>query len=309
MIPNQKERKRKMDRTIKGLAHEGKVSIVVAETTQLIETIRNLQDLTPTTTAVLGRVATISGMMGLTEIKEKEDSITVQINGKGPIGSIVSVIKKDNDKAFVKLYAQNPHVELPLNEKGKIAVGQAVGINGFLNVLKENDFTQKTYNGLVPLVSGEIAEDFTEYFAKSQQKPTVIALGVLVNKNGVKKSGGYLIQLMPDATENEIVKIENAIAASKTMSQMLEEEMSLEEIARMVTGDENALFLIQDLSIEFKCDCSKERFADGLASIGKQELDNILKEEGQANTQCHFCNQEYHFSKEDLEKIRETLEP
>ena len=296
-----------MDRTIKGLAYEGKVSVIAAETTELIETIRNLQNLTPTTTAVLGRVATISGMMGLTEIKEKEDSITVQINGKGPVGSIVSVIKRDNGTAFVKLYAQNPQVELPRKE-GKIAVGQAVGTDGFLNIIRESEFTKKSYNGLVPLVSGEIAEDFTEYFAKSQQKPTVIALGVLVDKNGVRRSGGYMLQLMPDATENEIAKIEQALEKAQPVSQMLEQNRSLEEIVRSVTGDENALFLINDLAIQFRCDCSKERFANGLASLGKNELTKIIEEDGKANTKCHFCNQEYDFSKEELEKIYEMLE-
>lgn len=297
-----------MDRTIKGLAHEGKVSIIVAETTELVEYIRTLQDLTPTTTAVLGRVATISGLMGLTEIKEKEDSITVQINGKGPIGSVVCVIKRENAKSLIKIYAQNPEIELPLNEKGKLAVGQAVGTNGFLNVIRENEMMEKSYNGLVPLISGEIAEDFTEYFAKSQQKPTVIALGVLVDQNGVKKSGGYMIQLMPDATENEISKIEQAVSNAQTVTQMLEQNKTLEEIARTVTGDENTLFLISDLEIKFQCDCSKERFADGLASIGKKELDAIIAEDGKADTKCQFCNQAYHFSKEELEEIRKMLE-
>lgn len=223
-------------------------------------------------------------------------------------GSIVSVIKRENSKSFVKLYLQNPEVELPLNEKGKIAVGEAVGTNGFLNVIRENEYTKNSYNGLVPLVSGEIAEDFTEYFARSQQKPTVLALGVLVDKNGVKKSGGYMIQLMPDATENEISKIEQAVANAKSVSEMLAQEMSLEEIVRTITGDENALFLINDLSIEFQCDCSKERFADGLATIGKKELDSIITEDGKANTKCHFCKKEYHFSKEELEEIRNNLE-
>ena len=222
-------------------------------------------------------------------------------------GSIVCVIKRENDKAFIKLYTQNPSLTLPLNEKGKIAVGEAVGTNGFLNIIRENELTEKSYNGLVPLVSGEIAEDFTEYFAKSQQKPTVIALGVLVDKNGVKKSGGYMIQLMPDATENEISKIEQALENAQTVSQMLEQNKSLEEMVRIVTGDENALFLISDLGMEFKCDCSKSRFADGLASIGKKELDKIISEDGKANTKCHFCNQEYDFTKEELEEIRKTL--
>lgn len=297
-----------MDRVIKGLAYEGKVSVIAADTTELIDTIREKQDLTPTTTAIIGRVATIAGMMGLTEIKEKEDSITIQINGGGPVGSVVCVVKRAESKSFIKIYAQNPDVELPLNKNGKIAVGQAVGTNGYLNIIRENEYTKKSYNGLVPLVSGEIAEDFTEYFAKSQQKPTVLALGVLVDKNGVKKSGGYMIQLMPDATEDEISKIEKAVKNAKSVSEMLAQEMSLEDMVRTVTGDENALFLVNDLNIEFKCDCSKKRFADGLASIGKVELDKIIEEDGKANTKCHFCNAEYDFSKEELEQIRDTLD-
>lgn len=297
-----------MDRAIKGLAYEGKVSIVAVDTTELVERIRNLHDLTPTTTAALGRVATIAGMMGLTELKEKEDSLTIQINGRGPIGSIVAVVEREEAKALVKVYAQNPNVELPLASNGKIAVGQAVGTDGFLNIIRQNEITKTAYNGLVPLVSGEIAEDFTQYFAQSQQKPTVIALGVLVNKNGVKRSGGYMIQLMPDATEEEISKIEESVSRAQPVSEMLNQDKSLEEIVRTVTGDENALFLISDLGIEFRCDCSKERFADGLASIGKVELDKIIEEDGEANTKCHFCNQEYDFSKEELLEIRKTLE-
>ncbi len=297
-----------MDRAIKGLAYEGKVSIVAVDTTELVERIRNLHDLTPTTTAALGRVATIAGMMGLTELKEKEDSLTIQINGRGPMGSIVAVVEREEAKALVKVYAQNPNVELPLASNGKIAVGQAVGTDGFLNIIRQNEITKTAYNGLVPLVSGEIAEDFTQYFAQSQQKPTVIALGVLVNKNGVKRSGGYMIQLMPDATEEEISKIEESVSKAQPVSEMLNQDKSLEEIVRTVTGDENALFLISDLGIEFRCDCSKERFADGLASIGKVELDKIIEEDGKANTKCHFCNQEYDFSKEELLEIRKTLE-
>ncbi len=296
-----------MDRAIKGLAYEGKVSIVASDTTELVEQIRNLHDLTPTTTAALGRVATIAGMMGLTELKEKEDSLTIQINGRGPMGSIVAVTEREEAKSFVKVYTQNPSIELPLASNGKIAVGQAVGTDGFLNIIRQNEITKTAYNGLVPLVSGEIAEDFTQYFAQSQQKPTVIALGVLVDKNGVKRSGGYMIQLMPDATEEEISKIEESVSKAQPVSEMLNQDKSLEEIVRTVTGDENALFLISDLGIEFRCDCSKERFADGLASIGKVELDKIIEEDGKANTKCHFCNQEYDFSKEELLEILKDL--
>ena len=292
-----------MDRAIKGLAHEGRVSIVAVETTQLIEQIRKIHDLTPTTTAVLGRIATVSGMMGLTELKEKEDSLTIQINGKGPVGAIVSVVTREKEKAMVKCYMQNPQVELPLGDNGKIAVGQAVGTDGFLNVIRETEFTGKAYNGFVPLVSGEIAEDFAEYFARSKQTPTVLALGVLVDRNGVLRSGGYMISLMPDATEEDIQILENAIKNSESMSQMLQNEMSLEQIVRTVTADENALFLINDLQIEWKCDCSKERFAEGIASIGKEEVKKMIEEDGMAETKCQFCNKEYVFEKEELEEI------
>lgn len=296
-----------MNRAIKGLAYEGKVSIVIADTTELVEYIKNLHDLTPTTTAVLGRVATMSGLMGLTELKDDENTITVQINGKGPVGSIVSVIRREEEKSIVKICVQNGQVELPLNENGKIAVGQAVGTSGFLNIIKENEVTRSNYNGVIPLVSGEIAEDFTEYYAKSQQIPTVIALGVLVDKNGVRKSGGYMIQLMPDATETEISRLEENIAKAEPISQMLDKNMDLEDIIRKVTGDENTLFLVNDLEIAYKCDCSKEKFAKGLATIGKSELAKIILEDGKANTKCHFCNKEYNFSREELLEIKENL--
>ena len=194
-------------------------------------------------------------------------------------GSIVSVIKRESNKSLIKLYAQNPQVELPLNENGKIAVGQAVGTNGFLNIIRENELTEKSYNGLVPLVSGEIAEDFTEYFAKSKQKPTVIALGVLINKDGVKASGGYMIQLMPDATEEDISKVEKALENAPSISQMISEGRSLENIARTITGDEDVMILAQELNMIYECDCSREKLEKSLISIGKKEITKIIQED------------------------------
>ena len=178
-----------MNRVAKFLAHEGRVSLVVAHTTEMVEEIRNIHDLTPTTTAAMGRFATITGMMGFTEIKDSEDYFTAQINGQGPMGTMISVVRREEYTSKVKVCVDNPHVEVPLKENGKLDVSAAVGNNGFLNIINKSEATDTNYNGLVPLVTGEIAEDFTDYFAKSQQKPTVIALGVLVNKNGVKESG------------------------------------------------------------------------------------------------------------------------
>lgn len=202
---------------------------------------------------------------------------------------------------------QNPLVELPLKPNGKIDVGGAVGNTGYLNVIKQSDITDSEYNGLVPLVSGEIAEDFTEYFATSEQKPTVLALGVLVNKDGVQESGGYMINLMPDATEEEISKIEEALNKAPSISELLSQEKSLNEIAKIVTGDDNIKLLEDNLEIKFDCDCSKQKIEKGLISIGKEELNEIIEEDGKAEIVCQFCNKKYDFSKEELEEILKKI--
>ncbi len=292
-----------MDKVKKFLGYDGRISVICADTKELVEEIKNINDLTPTTTATMGRLATIAGIMGLTEIKEANDSITIQVKGEGPVGLLVCVIKNIDNISKIKTYIQNPLVEMPLKENGKIDVGSAVGKYGFLNVIKENKMTDSEYNGLVPLVSGEIAEDFTEYFAKSMQKPTVIALGVLVNKDGVKASGGYMINLMPDATEEDIKNIEEAVKNSPSISQMLDEEYSLEKIAKTVTGDENIRVIDEEVKIVYECDCSKEKFEKGLISLGKTEIEKIIVEDGKADIKCQFCNKEYYFSKEELENL------
>lgn len=296
-----------MDRIEKYLAYNGKVSLICANTTELIEEIRKIHDLTPTTTAAMGRFATICGIMGLTSIKENDDSITVQLKGDGPTGTIVGIIKRENNVSKIKTYMQKPLVELPLKENGKIDVGGAVGHAGYLNIIKQSEVTDAEYNGLVPLVSGEIAEDFTEYFATSEQKPTVLALGVLVNKDGTQSAGGYMINLMPDATENEITKIEEALSKAPSISELLSENKSLSEIAKIVTGDENIELLEDDLEIKYDCGCNKEKFEKGLISIGKDDLNKIIEEDGKAEIVCQFCNKKYNFSKEELENLLKKI--
>lgn len=292
------------NKAIKFLAYNKKVSIMCIDTTELVEQIRKTHDLTPTVTAAAGRVATVASMMAHLEIKELTDNITIQIKGTGPIGSMVAVSSLESKKmANVKMYVQNPHVELPLKPNGKIDVGGAVGAEGYLNVIKQNELTNSNYNGLIPLVSGEIAEDFTEFFAKSEQKPTALALGVLVNKDGVKRAGGYIINLMPDATDEEISKIEESLKIAKPISEMLDEEMSLEEIARIVTGDECVEILEQDLDVIYKCNCSKEKIERGIISLGKEEISKIIEEDGKLEAECHFCHKKYNFSIEELKEI------
>lgn len=293
------------NKAIKFLAYNKKVSVMCIDTTELVEEIRKIHDLTPTATAAAGRVATAAAMMAHLEIKETTDNITIQIKGTGPIGSIVSVADLENKKmANIKIYVQNPHIELPLKPNGKIDVGGAVGRQGYLNVIKQNELTNSNYNGLIPLVSGEIAEDFTEFFAKSEQKPTAIALGVLVNKDGVKRAGGYIINPMPDATDGDISKIEEAIKNAKPISEMLDEGKSLEEIAKIVTGDESIEILERDLDVIYKCNCSKKKIERGIISLGKKEISEIIEEDGKLEAECHFCHKKYNFSIEELKEIK-----
>ena len=293
------------DKIIKFLAYNKKVSVMCVDSTNLVEEIRKLHDLTPTTTAVIGRVATISTIMALLNIKELSDSITIQIKGNGPVGAIVSVCELENlKKASIKLYLDNPKLELPLKPNGKIDVGGAVGKNGYINVIRENEITKGKYNGLIPLVSGEIAEDFAEYFAKSEQKPSAVALGVLVNKDGVKRSGGYIINPLPNCDEEIISKIEESLKSAKPISELLDEGLNLVEIAKTITGDENIEILEDNLDVQYKCTCTKDRIERGIISLGKTEISKIIQEDGKLEAKCQFCNRKYEFSKEELEVLR-----
>lgn len=191
------------DKIKRFLAYEGKISIICAETTNLVEEARNLHDLSPVVTAAFGRLLTISTIMGV-EMKNETDKLTVQFKGNGPIGTMLVTV---NNKPEIKGYVANPIVDIPLNEDGKLDVGGAVGYEGYINVIKDIGL-KEPYIGISPLVSGEIAEDFANYFVNSEQRQSAVALGVLVDKNGVRASGGYLINPMPDATEEEISKVE-----------------------------------------------------------------------------------------------------
>ena len=290
------------DKIIKALAHNGKISITCANTTKLIEEARKIHDLSPVATAAFGRLLTIASIMG-NEMKSTKDKLTIQIKGNGPIGTMLVTA---NNIPQVKGYVGDAHVDLPLNEFGKLDVGEAVGHEGYINVIKDIGL-KEPYIGVSPLVSGEIAEDFANYFVNSEQRQSAVALGVLVDRNGVKSAGGYLITPMPDATEEEISKVEQAIFKAGAMSKMLDENLSLEEIAKKVTGDENIEILEDNITPEYKCDCSKEHMKDALISIGKKDLEEILKEDGKLEAMCHFCNKKYIFTKEELEEMIEEI--
>lgn len=286
------------DKIIKFLAYDGRVSIICANTTYLVEEARMTHDLSPVATAALGRTLTIASIMA-SNMKNEEDKLTIQIKGNGPLGGIVVVA---NNSPKIKGYVQNPLVDMPLNLNGKLDVGGAIGKEGYLNIIKDIGL-KDPYIGMVPLVTGEIAEDFTNYFATSEQTNTAVALGVLVDSNGVKSSGGYVVTPMPDATEDDLFILENRIKEAKPISKMLDENMTLEEIAKDITGDVNVKIIEDNIVPVYECDCSKEKIERGLIAIGKKELQDIINTESNINTVCHFCNKEYNFSKEELEEL------
>ncbi len=288
-----------MDKIEKFLVSGGKINVIVASTTDLVEESRKIHDLSPTATAALGRTLTMGVLMG-SNLKSKEDTITIQIKGNGPIGGITVVV---NQELEVKGYVYEPKVDIPVREDGKLDVGRAVGQEGFLYVIKDLGL-KEPYVALSKLVTGEIAEDFASYFLISEQKNTAVALGVLVNKDGVKSSGGYMITAMPDATEEDISKIEEALKKAKPVSQMLDEEKSLLEIVKEITGaEEEDIQRLEELKPTYHCNCSKEKMEKALIAIGREELENIIQKDKKAEMRCQFCNKTYTFSEEELKKL------
>ena len=288
-----------MDKIQKFLAYNSKINITCVETTNLVEEARKIHDLSPVATAALGRCLTMSALMAA-GFKIEDDSITLQIKGNGPIGNIIVT---SDGKLRTRGYVTNPQVDVPLREDGKLNVGKAVGNEGFLYVIKDIGL-KEPYIGMSKLISGEIAEDFTNYYYISEQKNTAVALGVLVDSNGVKKAGGFIVSSMPDATEDELFILENRLQEAKSISQMLDENMSLIDIAKDITGDENIKVLDEDnKNPVYECSCSKEKMEKALISIGKEELNKIKEEDKKAEIVCHFCNKKYEFSEEDLKCI------
>lgn len=286
------------DKIIKVLANNGRILITLALTTQIAEKSRQTHDLSPLATAAMGRLLTV-GIMMSADLKNAKDKLTLQVKGGGPIGVMIVTA---NSNSEIKGYVGNSLVDLPLNEFGKLDVGGAVGTIGFLNVIKDIGL-KEPYVGISNLVSGEIGDDFANYFVNSEQKRSAVAVGVLVNKDGVKSSGGYLINAMPDATSEEISKLEKNIYEAGAISKMLDSGMTLIEIAKKITGDENVRVIKDDVTPKYLCDCSKENMEKGLISLGKDELKDILKTDKKVNIKCHFCNKEYNFSEADLIEI------
>lgn len=290
------------DKIIKCLAYNGRISITCIDSTKLVEEARRIHDMSPTAIAAFGRMLTMTALMA-NEMKNETDKITVQIKGNGPIGTMLAVAK---NKPIVKGYVHNPQADLPLNDIGKLDVSGVVGTEGYINVIKDIGL-KDPYIGISTLSSGEIAEDFAQYFSISEQTQSAVALGVLVNKNGVKSSGGYIINPMPDATEEDISSVEKAIFAAGAISKMLDNDLELEEIARKVTGDENLILLSINEEVSYECDCNKEKFERNLISLGKKELEEIKESNEDTEIVCQFCNKKYTFLSEEIEKLIQEI--
>ncbi|MGE5328147.1 MAG: Hsp33 family molecular chaperone HslO [Deltaproteobacteria bacterium] len=273
-----------------------KIRVFAAQTTNLVEEARKTHNLSPVASAALGRTLTASLMMGMM-LKNEDDRLTIQIKGGGPLGGIVVV---SNHRGNVKGYVSNPEVYLEANSLGKLDVGGAVGKDGYLNVIKDIGL-KEPYIGFIPLVSGEIAEDIAYYFLKSEQIPSAVALGVLVDKTEeVISSGGFIIQLLPKTEENVIEKIEANLQSFSTVTNYLSAGESIENIVKRVTGDME-LKILDEIEPEYLCDCSRERMEQALISLGRTELNSILEEEGHVQIECHFCLKKYCFNQEEVD--------
>lgn len=286
------------DYLVKSLAFDNQVRIYACQTTNLVSEAQQRHDLYKTAAAALGRTMTAGAMMG-SMLKGKE-RIAISIEGGGPIGK---VIVNSNAYGEVSGTVSNPHVDIELNEHGKLDVRGAVGTEGFLKVTKDLGL-KDLFTGSVPIVSGEIAEDFTYYFAASEQTPSAVSVGVLVNPddNNVLSSGGFIIQMMPGATDETIDYLEKKISNFPHISRFLAIENSPEDIIKELCG-EHEYEILETKDLKFNCDCSKERFRNGLVTLGTEDIETLIEEDNGAETICHFCNEKYYFTKEELEEI------
>jgi molecular chaperone Hsp33 len=289
------------DYAIRATASGGNLRAFAAVTTELVEEMRRRHDTFPVATAALGRTATVGAIMGL--MLKGEERLTIQVKGGGPIGQIVV----DADaKGHVRGYVTHPHVDLPLNEKGKLDVRAAVGTRGFLYVIKDLGM-KEPYRGSVPLISGELGEDFAYYFTQSEQTPSAVGVGVLVNPDySVKVAGGFLIQVLPGVTEEEIAYLETEIAKVTNLTERLAQGTTPVELLRHLLPGEVKIH--ETIPLSFRCKCNRERLQDLLRSLGLEEVRSLLEEDGQAEITCSFCGEKYLFTRPELEELVQELE-
>ena len=286
------------DEIVRAITADGLVKAAAITGRDLVERARNIHTLLPVATAALGRTLMAASLMG-DAMKIDGSSLTLQIKGGGPLGTILAV---SDEAGNVRGYVQNPHVELMEKAPGKLDVGRAVGEMGSLTVIKDLGM-KEPYVGTIDLLSGEIADDIAAYFVESEQIPTACALGVLMGTDqSVTSAGGYLIQLLPGAGEDIITKIEAGVQRVGSVSHALEGGLDGAGLLRAVLSDFD-LEILETHPVEYRCYCSRDRVTRALISMGREELSSLIQEQGQAELTCQFCDQIYRYSKEDLEEI------
>lgn len=285
------------DYIVRATAANSQIRAFAATSRELVEYARSVHDTSPVATAALGRLLTAGAMMG-SMMKSEKDLLTLQIKCDGPIGGLTVTT---DYKANVKGYVHNPSIMLPPSPLGKLDVGGALS-TGVLSIIKDMGL-KEPYVGQTELVSGEIAEDITYYYAVSEQIPSSVALGVLMNKdNTVKRAGGFIIQLMPFAEEEVINKLEKKISELSSITKMLDADLTPEMILQHILGDFD-LEILDTIPTAFTCNCTKERVEKAIVSIGKKEIQEMIDEDETIEVNCHFCNTHYHFSVSDLKDI------
>lgn len=288
------------DKLIKALAIDNEIRVYVLNATNMVSEAQMRHDSWNTATAALGRAMVGTTLLGAT--LKGSDKLTVRIEGNGPIGHIVV---DSNAQGETKGYIHNPKVSLELNGSGKLDVRGAVGTEGMLTVSKDLGM-KEPFVGQVPLVSGELGEDFTYYMANSEQVPSAIGVSVLVNSDeSVKAAGGFMIQVLPGATDETIDRVEETIAQLPLVSSLLESGETPEQILNRIVGEANSNIL-EEMSVSFTCDCSKDRFGDAIVTLGADEIQEMIDEDHGAEAVCHFCRTQYEFSEEELEELKEA---
>ena len=286
-----------MDKLVRCISDDGTLIMMAADTTDMVEAAQEIHQPSAVVSAALGRLLTAASLMG-SMLKGEDDSITLRLSGGGPVGSVIAV---SDSSGNTRGYVSNPIVEIPLNIKGKLDVAGAVGKDGTLTVMKDLGL-KEPYVGQIPIVSGEIAEDITSYYAISEQTPSVCALGVLVNPDlTIKAAGGFIIQLLPTAFDDTIDAVERCIQDIPPVTKMLSDGMTPEEICKSVLKEFN-LEVLDSSKPEYKCNCSKERVKKALISTGREALEEMSQDENTEVT-CHFCNKAYNFSSEEIKKL------
>ena len=292
-----------MDQLVRAITSDGMVQAVAVSTRDLTERARQIHTTLPVATAALGRALAAASMMG-NALKDQNGSVTLQIKGNGPLGTVLAV---SDHLGNVRGYVQQPHVDLPLRSDGKLDVGGAVGHTGTLTVIKDLGL-KEPYVGSVELLGGEIAEDLASYFVESEQIPTACALGVLVDRDqSVKAAGGYIIQLLPGATEDIISRVEGGVLAAGPVTALLAENDDPKALLERVLSD-FTVEILETSPIEYRCYCSRDRVERALISLGRDELRSLLEEQGGCELTCQFCDRIHRFSGKELENLLQKIE-